>query len=369
MKNSKIFALILAGSLITTACACQKNDLGDAVDTSEDTSAVISGETFNYSAGLDENGFFEGIKASDIVKLPTYKGVEMPESVTVASAEDLQEEIDLILESYAEEIYDEIMDEAIKDGDTVNIDYVGSVDGVEFDGGSTGGQGTFVTIGVTQYIDDFLEQLIGHKPGENFDIEVTFPEDYGVDELNGKDAIFNITVNYIRGELLETIIPELTDAIAADYGFMSADLLKTDIENWLINNQKYTFVNDILASAVCEEIPQSVIDYFKNSDVEQFNYYASMYGMSVEEYIQMCGYASLDAYVAEMEESYTENALTYLAAQAIAEIENLYPTDEDITARGYDAYIESYGAPYIKQYILVDELVPDYIIAKAKTTK
>ena len=85
----------------------------------------------------------------------------------------------------------------VEDGDTVNIDYVGSIDGVEFDGGSTNGQGTDLTIGSGLYIDDFEEQLIGSHPGDTVDVNVTFPEDYSSQDLQGKDALFVVTINGI----------------------------------------------------------------------------------------------------------------------------------------------------------------------------
>ena len=85
----------------------------------------------------------------------------------------------------------------IEDGDTVNIDYVGSIDGVEFEGGNTKGNGADLVIGSHTYIADFEEQLIGHHPGDSVDVTVTFPEDYGKDELNGKEALFKVTVNGI----------------------------------------------------------------------------------------------------------------------------------------------------------------------------
>ncbi len=371
MKLSKILALILAGVLAVSACACGAKP-GDGEDTTAaDTTAADEtdtgdAETYDYSAGLDENGFFEGIKASEIVTLPEYKGVELSSAVTSASEEEVNAQINIILESYAEEIYEEITDRAVEDGDTLNIDYVGSVDGVEFEGGSTNGNGTVVTIGVTNYIDDFLEQLIDHMPGENFDIEVTFPKDYGKEELNGKDAIFNITINYIQGEIIETVIPELSDEIAADYGFENVDALKADIKEWLVSNQKYDFVGGILSAATCEEIPQNVLDFFINADTAQFEYYANMYGLTVDEYMATGGYASVDAYIEEEMEAYKSTALNYLAAQAIAELEGLTVTAEDITENGYDSYIETYGAPYIKQYILTDIMVHNFILDNAK---
>lgn len=85
----------------------------------------------------------------------------------------------------------------VTDGDTVNIDYVGSIDGVEFSGGSTDGAGADLTIGSGTYIDDFEEQLIGYHPGDTVEVTVTFPEDYGVDDLNGQEAVFEVTINGI----------------------------------------------------------------------------------------------------------------------------------------------------------------------------
>lgn len=85
----------------------------------------------------------------------------------------------------------------VENGDTVNIDYVGSVDGVEFAGGSTQGYGTELVIGSHSYIDDFEEQLIGAHPGDTVNVVVTFPENYGVEELNGKEAVFVTTINGI----------------------------------------------------------------------------------------------------------------------------------------------------------------------------
>ena len=85
----------------------------------------------------------------------------------------------------------------VEDGDTVNIDYVGSIDGVEFDGGSTNGQGTDLTIGSELYIDDFEEQLIGSHPGDTVEVNVTFPDDYSSEDLQGQDALFEVTINGI----------------------------------------------------------------------------------------------------------------------------------------------------------------------------
>lgn len=112
------------------------------------------------------------------------------EAVTATETTDMQEQTDT-------EILVTDTSVAVEDGDTVNIDYVGTIDGVEFSGGNTQGQGADLTIGSGTYIDDFEEQLIGHYIGETVEVDVTFPENYGNDDLNGKDAVFEVTINGI----------------------------------------------------------------------------------------------------------------------------------------------------------------------------
>lgn len=347
-KKTKLLALLLAGAMLgATLVSCGENSADD------DT------EVPAYSKGLDENGYFEGVRALDYVTLPEYKGVDVTKDMIEASEEDLQAQLDDILAYY--ESYEEITDPSvlIEDGDTVNIDYVGYIDGVEFDGGNTGGLGTDVTIGVTNYIDDFLEQLIGHAAGENFDIEVTFPEDYGNDELDGKDATFNITINYIHGEV---IAAELTDDIAADYGFTSTEELIADIEEWLVASARFYFFVDILDMAEVSDVPEAALNYIIDLDISNLEYYATMYGMTVEDYIiTYYSYESKDAYIEDNMETYTSDAGLYLAAQAIAEAENLTVTDEQIEEAGYTQYIAEMGKPYIKQYMLFQEIIPAFI--------
>ena len=351
MKLIKPISALLALTLV----GAQLFSCGKTEDTSSE---------FNYSEGLDENGYFKGIKASELVTLPEYKGLEYDASILIASEEEVQTQLDGVLANYSS--YERIKDRAVEDGDTVNIDYVGSVDGVEFDGGSTGGQGTDVTIGVTQYIDDFLEQLIGHKPGETFDVNVTFPDPYPNNtDLSGKDAVFKTTINYIQGDFIQA---ELTAEIASSYGFDSTEAMIQNIEEWVVDMQKFDFFLGILEQATATDIPQAVIDYVVKYDLSQFSYYAQIYGMTVDDFIvQVVGYESKQAYIDENMETYKANAIQYLAAQAIAELEGLKATDKDLEDEGYtSAQIEQYGKPYIKQYILFQQIIPDFIINSGK---
>ena len=312
-----------------------------------------------FSGALDENGFFAGVTASDIVTLPDYKGISIPEEYTIATAEELQEDVDTIMENYAEYVH--VTDRAVEDGDTINMDYVGTIDGEEFDGGSTQGNGTTVTIGVTQYIDDFLEQLIGHTPGENFDIEVTFPETYqNSPDLAGKDAVFNVTINYIQGDLIPR---ELDDEIAMDYGFETAADLLTALEESIVMNKEAQFAAELFSQATCEEVPQEIITYMENLERYSLDVTATTYGMEPDLYVQtVYGVENVDAYIDGMTEDDEAQATSALAAQAIAELEGLTVTEEDMAMTNLNSYSQFCGEPYVKNSVLYMYVVPQFIV-------
>ncbi len=161
----------------------------------------------DYSAGLANDGRIEKADMAAMLDLADYKNISVPADEVAATSEEVEEEIASTLESYKELSTDEQL--TIADGDEVNIDFVGTVDGVEFEGGNSGGAGYDLTIGSGSFVDDFEQQLIGHKPGEEVSVEVTFPEDYN-EELAGKDAVFAVTVNGIQ------VKPELTDDFVAN---------------------------------------------------------------------------------------------------------------------------------------------------------
>lgn len=140
-------------------------------DTTEDTSGDASGDTTEDTAN----------DAADDTSEDTSEGTADDTSDSQENTGELSTDTSL----------------TVADGDTVNIDYVGTVDGVEFDGGSTNGTGTDLVIGSGSYIDDFEDQLIGAHPGDEVRVEVTFPDDYGSQDLAGKDAVFAVTINGI----------------------------------------------------------------------------------------------------------------------------------------------------------------------------
>lgn len=328
---------------------------------------------FSPSDGIDDDGLWEGVVALDYVTLPEYVGIEVPADAIAVTDEEVQAQVDQIMSSFS--TTEQVVDRAIADGDTVNIDYVGSIDGVEFDGGSTNGAGTVVTIGVTQYIDDFLEQLIGHKPGENFDIEVTFPDDYHAADLAGKDAVFNITVNYIS----QTVIPEATDEFVADnlassYGWTTAAEMSDSIREGIAAQRLDQYVqNYVFDNAEVSEVPQVLVDYQEKTLIDYFENYAAMFGLEFSDALPMlAGVSNVDELVESNRAQVDEAARSSLVTQAVAEDAGIAVDDETVAAyfadrMGVDditGVAEQYGMPYLKLVTLSDAVI-DYLVENA----
>ncbi|MDR3305403.1 MAG: FKBP-type peptidyl-prolyl cis-trans isomerase, partial [Clostridiales Family XIII bacterium] len=251
-RNKKIFGVSVAACAAVILIVSLVVIHGNNKDNS-DSSA------FSYSEGIDENGFWEDINALDYVEIFNYQSLSIPSDAYQISDGDLQSAIDTLLANYAPE-EKQVMDRAVADGDKVNIDYVGSVDGVEFEGGSTGGEGADVTAGDTDYIDDFLTQIIGHMPGETINVEVTFPDVYESNpDLAGKDAVFVTTINYIA----ETVLTDefVEENLSGEYGWKTVremedgereELKKAAIENYI----KEYMQSDVTVSSVPDKLTE-----------------------------------------------------------------------------------------------------------------
>ncbi|MBQ9887556.1 MAG: FKBP-type peptidyl-prolyl cis-trans isomerase [Lachnospiraceae bacterium] len=330
----------------------------------------------DYSAFLTDDGLIKDLKVSDYVDLADI------DSITV-SAKDIEpssEDISKALESYYQT--DLLTDASleIKDGDTVNIDYVGYVDDKAFEGGDTKGNGTQLTIGSGRYIDDFEQQLIGHKPGEDVDVNVTFPADYGKDELNGKDALFKVKINgiYDKHEPTDEYVAEKFSEVAKTY-----DELKTYVTDTIRSSNKETAVwKQVMADSKVKSYPE---DYLKavyaNTEFlyqNEYNYY-NQYAYSVSgkyQWNSIYDYYQVDE--KKFNEMVDEDAKSqcdfFMIAQKIFEDRGLKLTDEDINAclktRGYDSesldkLYESYGKGYIYQSAIGDK-VRAYVTDLAK---
>lgn len=355
-------ALVLTLAFGLVACG------GNASSASGDDSTGGDSTAFNYSANLTDGGHWKGVAALDYVTLPQYQGVDIPADKITATEEAIEGQKTQLLENFA--TYEELTDRAVEDADAVNIDYVGSVDGVEFTGGNTNGAGTLVTIGVTNYIDDFLTQLIGHKPGETFDVVVTFPEDYNDStdadgntlELKNKEAVFSTTVNFIQGD---KIYPELTDTfvaenLTADYAWKTVEEMHNAIVENLENNNKYIHMSDMLLSdSTITEVPEVILNSLVDMEVANGEASAAQWGLDLETYMQAMGYETLEDFKAALAENVADTAKQMLIFQAIAETEKLEISDSDVLAAfggSTEQYIAVYGQGYVKMQLMAQKV-------------
>jgi len=319
---------------------------------------------FHPSNGIDENGYWEGIRALDYVTLFDYEALPIPKEVHQISNYEVVVEIDNLLSEYA--YNEEVTDRAVAKGDEVNIDYVGSIDGAEFNGGSTDGMGTVVVAGSEDYIDDFLTQIIGHMPGETFDVVATFPDDYSEPIFQGKEAVFVTTINYIHGEL---ITPELTDDFVKEnffdaLGWTTSAELEKGVREMMQKDAIGEFVHEFLITKVAiSSIPEKIIRYYELSMINYFQEYADHYDMEMDEFLtEYVGVANVDELLVQNEEDTLSSATFSLVYQAIAEDMNLIVRDVDMVhyfldatgSEDYSSYEETYGLPYLKQVVLQD---------------
>jgi len=324
----------------------------------------------SFRDAIDDNGFFKGVRAVDYIVMFNYKGLPIPKDVHQVSDEDLQSQIDSIVAEFPPNI--QITDRAIQDGDKVNIDYVGSVDGVPFDGGSTDGQGTEVTAGSPDYIDDFLFQIIGHMPGETINVEVTFPDEYPNNpDLAGKPALFVTTINYIAEmDLTDEFVMENLNPY---YGWTTVEEMKAgmrkDIQKYGI--QQYIrsyFISDVTVKSM----PDQLIDYQINSMMNWYVEYAGYYGMELEELISSEGFSSVDELIESYYDMNMESAVSTLVLQAIAEDAGMTVSDDDVAnyfldnnmMDDYQSLVEQYGMPFIKYNVLFQKVM-DFIVDNA----
>lgn len=365
-------ALMTAAALTLSLAACgeKETEASSTAETASPETAAATEESaadpyayladFDYSSIFDENGYVAGVTASDYITLPEDLGLTLSDEANTVSDEDVADYInENIMVNYTET--QEVTDRAAADGDTVNIDYVGTVDGVEFDGGSA--EGYDLPLGSGTFIDGFEEQIVGHTPGESFDVTVTFPEDYRATDLAGKEAVFATTLNYIS----ESVTPELTDDFVKEnlnesLGLDSVETLNTYISDMLLfsqqTNELYSQLSEKLTAE--GEVPAELTKYFEDYYLSSPYLYAQMYGVSLDEFMQANGYDSAAAYL-ESSRTYIDGAIQQtLALQALAEkygitcptetLENQF--QEYFGSSDISSYVNLYGENYLKRSIL-----------------
>lgn len=294
-----LLAGAVTASLAFTGCGAAVKTDSTASSSSGSTDATASGtgstdSNADLAASIADEKV-EGSNISDFVKLGEYKGLTLEKTVSSSSASGTSEDTSAILtelSSYTMVFPD---DTAIADGMIANIDYVGTIDGTAFDGGTASGYD--LTIGSGKFITGFEDQLVGHKKGETVEVKVTFPTTYSKTDLAGKDAVFTVKINKIKSD------------------------------PWTYVNGKCTVL----------KYPKDIVDLWQAQVAATYSYYASTYSMDASTYKQAAGITRTD------EEQAKINTKSYLVSRAIMNAEGITEDSEDyktmmngvLTASGY----------------------------------
>lgn len=380
-------ALVLAGCSQTDSSSASSSDTGESAETA--TSETATGETstaetaldtygylldFNYSDIFDENGYIAGVHALDCVTLPEdYAALTLPAGTDEVTEEDIDTYVKQNL-LYNASTLPQVTDRAAEMGDIVSIDFVGTVDGEEFDGGSS--QDYILELGSGSFIDDFEDQIAGHTPGETFDVEVTFPDPYDSNpDLAGKDAVFATTLNYVADLTDEWIADNVNPYLNLSTVQELRDYMREDIR---YNNMSEAAYQALLEEAQFSEIPADVEKYFTDLFLQSYCVnMGSSYGMTLEQVLSLIDSSMMEETAAYFSAVIEESAQRALLIQAIAEQENLVCDDtvrdaninDVLNTDTPDPYIEAYGENYVRATILRDivlhQVVDNATVAEA----
>ncbi|HGN7121227.1 TPA: trigger factor [Staphylococcus aureus] len=303
---------------------------GEAIDET-DIKPVAQPEVSVTQIEKGKDFIFEAtVTVEPEVKLGDYKGLEIEKQETELSDDELQEAIDHSLGHLAEMVVKE--DGVVENGDTVNIDFSGSVDGEEFEGGQA--EGYDLEIGSGSFIPGFEEQLEGMKVDEEKDVVVTFPEEYHAEELAGKEATFKTKVNEIKFKE----VPELTDEIAneLDAEANTVDEYKENLRKRLAEQKATDAENVEKEDAITKatdnttiDIPEAMVNTELDRMVSEFAQRIQQQGLDLQTYFQISGQDETQLRE-QMKDDAEQRVKTNLTLTAIAEAEKIEATDEDI---------------------------------------
>ena len=299
------------------------------------------------------------------VTVSEYKGLKAEKVIADVTDDEVDAEIKRMAERNSR--MEVVEGRATKKGDTAVIDFEGFVDGVAFEGGK--GEAFPLELGSGQFIPGFEEQVEGKNVGDEFDVNVTFPEDYGSAELAGKEAVFKCKLHEIK----QNILPEIDDEFAKDVSeFDTLDELKADIKTKSIERKSVSADQDVenqlmeaLANNLEGEIPEAMFVNRVNQSVSDFEHRLQMQGMNLETYMQYTG-SSVDDFKASLRPQAEKQVKVRLALEKIAEIEAINPTDEEI-AEQIEKLASQYGvdAEKVKASIPAKEIASDLAVEKA----
>jgi trigger factor len=296
---------------------------------------------------------------SKYLTLGTYSGIEVSLSETESELENM---IDKLLDENSTE--NEVTDRAVKEGDIVNIDFKGTLNGEEFAGGSATNYDLEIGSGV--FVEGFEDGIIGKKTGDVFDVTTVFPEDYTANkDLAGQEVIFNITLNAIK----EKIVPELTDDFIkekTDYETIEeykAETLKTLKKNYVWNK--------VLENSSVKEYPKKNVKSYYDTMVNSYKGYAINNGYTLESFLSASG-QTMEQFLSQAAEYAKSQVKKEMVMYSIARAENIEVDDEEYKEKapdyaersGFSSVSEmekTYSKETIKMNILMDKVV-DYTV-------
>ena len=265
------------------------------------------------------------------IPLGDYKSVKVEKEALDVNDEKVNAEIE-IMRSNAGKLKEVADDEAAKDKDVTNINFEGFIDGEAFDGGKA--EGFDLTLGSKSFIDTFEDQIIGHKKGDEFDVNVTFPEEYHAENLKGKPAVFKIKLNSIKRKEEA----ELNEDLAKELGYDSVEDLKAKTKENLIKREETRIENeykgkvvDAVVEGVNFEIPEAIVEREIQFQINRFAQQLQMQGMSLNQYFEMTG-QNIEKMRESIKESAEKSVKRDLVLTEIAKAEKVEATEEEVNA-------------------------------------
>ena len=299
------------------------------------------------------------------IEIGEYKGLKAEKTAVKVDAAEVNAELNAMAERNARMV--SVEDRAAKNGDTVVIDFEGFTDGKAFDGGKA--EGHSLVLGSGQFIPGFEDQIVGKNIGDEFDVNVTFPEEYGAKELAGKEAVFKVKLHEIKVKEL----PAVDDEFAKDVSeFDTLKELKADLKKKATERKKKVaeeatenaLVQQIVDS-IKGDIPEAMFENRLNQCVEDFAYRLQSQGLNLETYLKYTN-SNIDEFKKSFRPQAEAQVKYRLALEKIVELENIKPDDKEIEAE-YEKLAKDYGveADKVKNAIPAEEVAKDLAVGKA----
>ncbi len=299
------------------------------------------------------------------IEIGEYKGLKAEKNKASVTAAEVDAQIKAMAERNSRMV--EVSDRAAALGDTAVIDFEGFVDGVAFDGGKA--EGHALELGSGQFIPGFEDQIVGHNIGEEFDVVVTFPEEYGAKELAGKEAVFKIKLHEIKVKEL----PEIDDEFAKDVSeFDTLAELKADIKAKALERKQKANDEEVenalvqqIVDSIKGEIPEAMFENRLNQSVEEFAYRLQSQGLNLETYLKYTN-SSIEDFKNSFRPQAESQVKFRLALEKIVELEKIEATEEDINEQ-FEKMAKDYGmeVAQIKAAVPAEEIAKDLAVGKA----